>query len=115
MCIVTDPDLKVAERYRQLVAKGTVKKHKVRPEPESDSEHEVSLHLWFTLQIPFDLSPIAQRPRKSARTRQWLRAVCTKTSFGDPTDMVPAAGQIWPLRLLQQGPGSLPSLFCSIL
>jgi len=52
---ILDPDLKVLERYGQLTAKGTIKKRKVRPEPESDSEHEVSLHLRFTLHVPFNV------------------------------------------------------------
>ena len=38
-----DPDLKVLEEYHQLMAKGTIKRWKIRPEPES----KVSLHFYL--------------------------------------------------------------------
>lgn len=72
-----DPDLKDLEQYKQLTAKGAIKKRKIRPEPGSESESEVSLHLQFTLHIPIDPSLIAQRPRKPAKTRQRLATVRT--------------------------------------
>ena len=42
-----DPDLKVLEEYHQLTAKGTIKRQKVRLEPESEPESEVSLHFYL--------------------------------------------------------------------
>jgi hypothetical protein len=38
-----DPDLKALKEYEELTAKGTIKKRKIRPELESESESEVSL------------------------------------------------------------------------
>ena len=57
-----DPDLKVLEQYEQLMAKGALKKCKIRLEPESESESEVSLHLQFTLQIPPRLHSVQGSP-----------------------------------------------------
>ena len=42
-----DPDLKVLKEYHQLTAKGTIKRWKIRPEPESEPESEVSLHFYL--------------------------------------------------------------------
>jgi hypothetical protein len=64
-----DPDLKVLEQYKKLTADGTIKKRKFRPEPQSESESEVRLHIQFTSQIPVD-PPIVQSLRKSARSTQ---------------------------------------------
>jgi hypothetical protein len=58
-----DPDLETLKQYEQLTAKGTIGKRKARPEPDSESESEVSLHHQY---IPTDPSPIVQRPRKSS-------------------------------------------------
>ena len=52
-----DPDLKVLQEYEELISKGTIKKHKIRLEPESESGSEVNLHLQFTLHTLIDPSP----------------------------------------------------------
>ena len=64
-----DPDLKVFEQYERLTAKGTIKKRKIRLEPESESESEVSLTTHTPINISHDCAasvdvhPVSSHPQ----------------------------------------------------
>jgi hypothetical protein len=99
-----DPDLKALEVYNQLMAKGTIKKRKIRPEPESSSKSssEVSLNLQLTLHILIDPSPIAQCLKKStwftqstrlaSTCRQMQVPVSTQALIANPTNVALSIG-----------------------
>jgi hypothetical protein len=102
-----DPDLKALKKYEELTAKGTIKKCKIRPELESESESEVILKLQFTLHIQIDPSLIAQRLKESTQStwsasahkqkaitqkKQMQVPVSTQALIANPTDVALPAG-----------------------